>query len=98
MTTVWTFLASTGVGGIIGAIGTGIFTAPSLGGIGGAAFALLAQTLIQTKAVVITVIWSGVVSMVLFKLLDMTIGLRVNAEAESVGLDLSAHGEAAYHS
>jgi len=87
-----------GIGGIIGAVGTGIFTAPALGGMGGADYALAGQTIIQIKAVIITIIWCGVVSVVLFKLVDIVIGLRVDGEAESMGLDLSSHGEAAYHS
>jgi len=87
-----------GIGGIIGAVGTGIFTAPVLGGMGGADYAMAGQTIIQIKAVVITILWSGVVSVVLFKLVDMVVGLRVDSEAESMGLDLSSHGEAAYHS
>jgi len=86
-----------GVGGIIGAVGTGIFSAGSLGGIMGDDYVLMAQTWIQIKAVVITIIWCGVVSVILFKLVDMIVGLRVDDEAESVGLDLSSHGEAAYH-
>ena len=87
-----------GVGGIIGAIGTGIFTAPSLGGVGGADFDMLGQTLIQAQAVGITIVWTAVVSFVLFKAIDMTIGLRVSEEDEARGLDLATHGEAAYHS
>ncbi|WP_456389565.1 ammonium transporter [Profundibacter sp.] len=87
-----------GIGGIIGAIGTGIFTAPSLGGVGGADFDMMGQTLIQAQAVGITVVWTAVVSFVLFKAIDMTIGLRVSEEDEARGLDLATHGEAAYHS
>lgn len=86
-----------GIGGIIGAVGTGIFTAPALGGTGGNDYALVGQTVIQIEAVAITIVWCGIVSVVLFKLLDMIIGLRVDAEAEMVGLDLSSHGETAYH-
>lgn len=86
-----------GVGGIIGAIGTGIFTAPSLGGAGDAEFDMVGQTIIQAEAVGITIIWTGVVAFILFKAIDMTVGLRVSDEDESVGLDLSTHGEAAYH-
>lgn len=87
-----------GIGGIVGAIGTGIFSAGSLGGIMGDDYALMGQTWIQIKAVIITIVWCGVVSAVLFKLVDMIVGLRVDAEEESIGLDLSSHGEAAYHS
>ncbi|MFZ1726619.1 MAG: ammonia channel protein, partial [Albidovulum sp.] len=87
-----------GIGGIVGAIGTGIFTAPGLGGIGADDFSIVAQVIIQAKAVLITVIWCGVGSAVLFKLVDVVIGLRVEGDAERLGLDLSSHGESAYHS
>jgi len=87
-----------GIGGIIGAIGTGIFTAPSLGGIGGEDFDMIGQTIIQAEAVGITVVWTAVVAFILFKGIDMTIGLRVSEEDETRGLDLATHGEAAYHS
>jgi Amt family ammonium transporter len=87
-----------GIGGIVGAIGTGIFTAPGLGGIGADDFSIAAQVIIQAKAVLITVIWCGVGSAVLFKIVDLVIGLRVEADAERLGLDLSSHGESAYHS
>ena len=86
-----------GIGGIIGAVGTGIFTAPALGGIGGEDFAMAAQTWIQIKAVLITILWCGVVSFVLFKLVDMMIGLRVPREEERQGLDQTSHGESAYN-
>ncbi|MBL4767355.1 MAG: ammonium transporter [Rhodobacteraceae bacterium] len=87
-----------GIGGIVGAVGTGIFSAGALGGIMDADYNMMAQTWIQIKAVIITIIWCGVVSVILFKLIDMTIGLRVDDEAENIGLDQSSHGEAAYHS
>lgn len=87
-----------GVGGIIGAIGTGVFTAPSLGGMGGEDFDMIGQTLIQAQAVGITVVWTAVVTFVIFKGIDLTIGLRVSEEDEAHGLDLATHGEAAYHS
>jgi Amt family ammonium transporter len=87
-----------GIGGIIGAIGTGIFTAPSLGGMGAEDFSIAGQTIIQAQAVGITIVWCGVVSFIAFKIVDMTIGLRVNTDDERQGLDLSAHGETAYHS
>jgi len=87
-----------GVGGIIGAVGTGIFTAPSLGGTGGADFSIASQTWIQIEAVGITIIWCGIGSVVLYKLVDMIFGLRVDAETERGGLDLNEHGESAYHS
>jgi Amt family ammonium transporter len=87
-----------GIGGIVGAVGTGIFSAGALGGIMDADYNMMAQTWIQIKAVIITIVWCGVVSVILFKLIDMVIGLRVDEEAESIGLDQSSHGEAAYHS
>jgi Amt family ammonium transporter len=86
-----------GIGGIIGAIGTGIFSAASLGGVMGDDYDMIGQTLIQAEAVGITIVWTAVVSFVIFKAIDMTIGLRVSDEDEAVGLDLSTHGEAAYH-
>jgi Amt family ammonium transporter len=86
-----------GIGGIIGAIGTGIFTAPSLGGTGGADFSIASQTWIQTEAVIITLVWGGMASFILFKLIDRVMGLRVDEEAERQGLDQASHGESAYH-
>ncbi|MFZ3582061.1 ammonium transporter [Loktanella sp. DJP18] len=86
-----------GIGGIIGAVGTGIFTAPGLGGTGGDDYSLAGQTLIQIQAVVITIVWCGIASLILYKLVDLLIGLRVTEEDERIGLDLSAHGEQAYH-
>jgi len=86
-----------GIGGILGAISTGIFTAPSLGGTGGDDFSIAGQVVIQVQAVAITVAWTAVISFVLFKLVDRLIGLRVDSDAERQGLDLTAHGEAAYH-
>jgi Amt family ammonium transporter len=85
-----------GVGGIIGAVGTGIFTAPMLGGTGAEDYILSAQTWIQIKAVLITIVWSGTISFILFKLIDMTMGLRVTEEDERQGLDQTSHGESAY--
>lgn len=85
------------VGGILGAIGTGIFSAASLGGVKGGDYSIAAQTLTQIEAVVLTLVWSGVVSFLLYKLVDRVFGLRVDADSERQGLDLSAHGEAAYH-
>jgi Amt family ammonium transporter len=88
-----------GIGGIVGAIATGILTSASLGGTGYAEGVTMgAQTFVQIKAVLLTLVWSGVGSLILYKLVDMTIGLRPAAEAERQGLDLSSHGEAAYHS
>jgi len=98
-----------GVCGILGAILTGVFNSPALGGPGyvtdwttvtmvtAADYSIAAQVWTQTKAVLITVLWSGVVSIVAFKLVDMVIGLRVSEEDEREGLDISAHGETAYN-
>ena len=86
-----------GIGGIIGAIGTGIFTAPGLGGIGPEDFSIAAQVLVQIKAVGITVLWCGIGSAVIYKVVDLVVGLRVDTDAERQGLDLTAHGESAYH-
>lgn len=87
-----------GVGGILGAILTGVFAAPSLGGTGAADYNMAHQLLVQFKGVAITLVWSGVASFIIFKLVDMVIGLRVSDEAEREGLDITSHGESAYHS
>ena len=98
-----------GVGGIVGALLTGVFSSPNLGGpsamgdwvtatmITSADFSIASQTLIQAKAVLVTIVWSGVVSLIAYKLVDLTIGLRVTEEEEREGLDISSHGETAYH-
>ncbi len=86
-----------GVGGILGALGTGIFTAPSLGGTGAADFSIGSQFLIQAEGVLITIVWSGVVAFIAYKIVDMVIGLRVTEESEREGLDIRSHGETAYH-
>ena len=85
-----------GVGGIVGAILTGVFTAPGLGGTGDAEFDIALQTYIQAEGVVVTIIWSGVVALVAFKLIDLIIGLRVAEDEEREGLDIVSHGEQAY--
>jgi len=95
------------VGGIIGAIGTGIVADPALGGQGwidytapvavAGAFDMGAQVMTQIKAVLITVCWTGVVSAALFLLLKYTVGLRPSAEVEHEGLDIREHGERAYN-
>ncbi len=87
-----------GIGGIVGAVGTGIFTSGSLGGIGDADFSIASQTWIQIQAVLITIAWCGVASVILFKITDLVVGLRPTKEDEQMGLDLASHGEAAYHS
>ena len=98
-----------GVGGILGAILTGVFAAPSLGGQGifdyvankaaaAETYSIGAQVWIQTQGVLTTVIWSAVVSFIAYKLVDMVIGLRVAEDEEREGLDITSHGESAYHS
>ena len=89
-----------GVGGIVGAILTGVFASQNLGGTGGLtpeSFHMGAQVWIQVKSVLFTVAWSGVVSVVAYKVADLLVGLRVSEEDERQGLDISAHGERAYH-
>ncbi|MBB4568054.1 ammonium transporter [Rhizobium leucaenae] len=95
------------VGGIFGAIMTGILVNPALGGAGivdysTADFAAsypgtATQVLAQLKGVLTTLIWSGIGSAILYKIVDLIVGLRVSPEAEREGLDLASHGEAAYH-
>ena len=88
-----------GVGGIVGAIGTGIFAASSLGGTGYAEGVTMgAQVWVQIKSVIVTILWCGIGSAILYKIVDVIVGLRVTTEAEREGLDLASHGEAAYHS
>jgi len=87
-----------GVGGIIGAVLTGVFSAAAFGGVKGEDYAMGAQLLVQIEGVLITIVWSGVVSYIAYKLVDMTIGLRVDSDTERQGLDLTSHGEQAYHS
>ncbi|MBM4182430.1 MAG: ammonium transporter [Betaproteobacteria bacterium] len=86
-----------GIGGIIGAIGTGIFVSPALGGVGVDGYSMGSQVVTQATGVLITILWSGVVSLVAFKLIDMTMGLRVSEEQEREGLDTASHGERAYN-
>ena len=86
-----------GVGGIIGAVLTGVFSVGSLGGVKGDDYSIGAQTWIQIEAVAITLVWSGVVTYVIFKVVSLLVGLRVDADAERQGLDLTSHGEQAYH-
>jgi Amt family ammonium transporter len=94
-----------GVGGIVGAMLTGVFVAPALGGTGVfdyvtnkvADFDMIAQLTAQAWAVGTAIVISGVVSIVAFKLVDIVIGLRVSEEDEREGLDITSHGETAYH-
>ncbi len=96
-----------GVGGILGALLTGVFAAPALGGqgimdyvsnkISADPYSIVAQVTTQATAVIVTIIWSAVVSLVLYKVVDMLIGLRVPEDEEREGLDITSHGESAYH-
>jgi len=96
-----------GVGGIVGALLTGVFASPSLGGQGifdyvtnkmsTDPYSIPSQVWVQAQAVGITIIWSAVVSIIAYKLVDMIIGLRVTEDDERAGLDISSHGESAYH-
>jgi Amt family ammonium transporter len=97
------------VGGILGALLTGIFNAPQLGGpsypvdwftgklVAAADYSIMSQFIIQAKAVGVTVVWTAVVALVAFKIVDMVVGLRVPEEEEREGLDITSHGESAYN-
>lgn len=98
-----------GIGGIVGALLTGVFNSPALGGpslvgdwvtasmVSAADYSIASQVWIQLKGVLITIVWSGVVSFIAYKIVDLTIGLRVSEEDERQGLDISSHGETAYN-
>ena len=86
-----------GVGGIVGALLTGVFSAASLGGIKGEGYSIGSQMIVQAEGVVITMVWSAVVAFICYKIADMVVGLRVTEEAEREGLDISSHGETAYN-
>ncbi len=94
-----------GVGGILGALLTGVFASPALGGTGVydyvanavGPYSIGTQLISQLWGVGVSVLWSGVVSFIAFKVADLTLGLRVSEEDEREGLDISAHGEQAYH-
>ncbi|MES2739541.1 MAG: ammonium transporter [Pseudomonadota bacterium] len=96
-----------GVGGILGALLTGVFAAPQLGGVGifdyvtnkasADPYSIGHQVWVQAQAIGTTVIWSALVSVIAYKLVDVVIGLRVAEEEEREGLDISSHGESAYH-
>jgi Amt family ammonium transporter len=95
-----------GVGGIVGALLTGVFAAPALGGSGvfdyvanaaNPEYSIAGQVWIQFLGVLITLVWSGVVSFVAYWIVDKVIGLRVAEDEEREGLDISSHGESAYH-
>jgi Amt family ammonium transporter len=97
-----------GVGGILGALLTGVFAAPQFGGQGlfdyttnkmsADPYSIASQVLVQAEAIGTTIIWSAVVSLVAYKLVDIVIGLRVPEDQEREGLDITSHGESAYHS
>jgi Amt family ammonium transporter len=95
-----------GVGGILGALLTGVFASPSLGGTGvydyvankvNPDYSIGGQVWIQLQGVLTTVVWSAVVAFIAYKLVDLVIGLRVTEEEEREGLDISSHGETAYN-
>ena len=94
-----------GVGGILGALMTGVLASPALGGTGiwdyvankvAPDYSITGQLWIQLQGVLTTIVWSGVVAFIAFKIVDMVIGLRVSEEAEREGLDITSHGETAY--
>ncbi|MBH3386546.1 ammonium transporter [Pseudomonas juntendi] len=85
-----------GVGGIIGAILTGVFAAPALGGFG-TVTDIGMQVWVQAKGVIFTVVYTAIATYVILKVLDLVMGLRVNEEEESVGLDLAQHNERGYN-
>jgi ammonium transporter, Amt family len=97
------------VGGIIGALATGILVDPSLGGTGipdyiskpgeltTGTYDMLTQVIAQAKAVGMTLAWSGIGSLILFKLVDLIVGLRPSTDEEREGLDITDHGERAYN-
>ncbi len=88
-----------GIGGIVGALATGILVSKSLGGTGYAdGVTMGSQMWVQVKAVLFTIVWSGVGSAILYKIVDVIVGLRVRPEVETEGLDINEHGERAYHS
>jgi len=95
-----------GVGGILGALLTGVFASPSLGGTGvydyvankvNPDYSIGGQVWIQFQAVLTTLVWSAVVAFIAYKIVDLVIGLRVSEEEEREGLDISSHGETAYN-
>jgi len=94
-----------GVGGILGAILTGVFVSPALGGTGVydyvankvGDFDMTTQVISQLWAVGTAIVWSGVVSLIAYKIVDLVVGLRVPEDQEREGLDITSHGESAYH-
>jgi len=95
-----------GVGGTLGALLTGVFAAPSLGGTGiydyvtnkvADNYSIMDQLVVQATGVGVTLVWSGIVAFVCYKIVDIFIGLRVPEDEEREGLDITSHGESAYH-
>jgi Amt family ammonium transporter len=88
-----------GVGGVVGTLLTGVFAATTLGGAGFAVQESMgAQVGVQALGIGVSILWCGVVTWLLLKLLDATLGLRVSEESETQGLDLTEHGERGYSS
>ena len=97
------------VGGILGALLTGVFNAPSLGGPGftadwvtgkmitAAEYSISGQVWVQAQAVGVTIVWTAIVAFIAYKIADVIVGLRVTEEEEREGLDVNSHGETAYH-
>jgi Amt family ammonium transporter len=83
------------VGGIVGAILTGVFASDVFGGVG-LSRSIGAQVGIQLQSVIFTIVYTGILTAILFKVVDMAIGMRVSDEDESIGLDLSSHNERGY--
>ena len=94
-----------GLGGILGALLTGVFAAPSLGGTGiydyvanaaNPEYSIASQLFVQAEGVVVTILWSAIVSFAAYRIVDAIVGLRVPEEDEREGLDTTSHGESAY--
>jgi Amt family ammonium transporter len=86
-----------GIAGIVGSIGTGVFVSASLGGVGVENYDMATQVWHQIVAVIIAIVWCGVISAIIFKVIDLTVGLRPATDAEREGLDITDHGERAYN-
>lgn len=87
-----------GVGGIVGALLTGIFNAKALGGVGAGTGEIMSQLWVQLEGVLLTIVWSGIVAWVAYAIANMLCGVRVPEDQEREGLDVTSHGESAYHS
>ena len=86
-----------GLGGIVGSIGTGLVSAPALGGFRPADYSIAAQTLVQVEAVLVAILWSAAGSAIVWTVVRVTLGLRVDRDSEREGLDIADHGESAYN-